>query len=655
LYLSDFIHKQDEYNKQQELEMSLNVWNAMRDYIVRLVESVDGLKVLVLDESTAEMVSLVLGKREAAAREVYLFERLERLEQRQALPHLKALVFVRPTAQNFALLCRELEEPTLQRYGQYHLFFSNLTRDADLKRLAEADARGRRLVEQVHEYYLDLAALSPELFVLPRGPPGGGGDELAWAHAGQAREQQAALVERCVAGLSACVLALRKKPFLRFQRGSEACQQIAQELARRFADPTLKALFDTQRPDQPVLLVLDRRADPVTPLLHQWTYLAMIHELIGIQANLVRLPADDAGGGSSSSSGGGGAGTTSTAMGGDVSSAGNAANGRVVVLSPEQDSFLAAQAHANFGEVCEAFAQLRREYQAREERLRAMRAAPQEEQLARLREFVESDYAEHARFTQQFAQHARILDALNQEVVRRRLMDVSELEQAIATRDDHMEHLRRLQAMLEDPAHPPLRDKLKLCLLYAVRYESHPANQLPLLTQRLLQLGAPPEQIRLLSSILRYAGHAHRVGELFGQTGLLAYSRSFLRRATSSGIGAGSGEEHNLLAHRPFLCSLLEDLREGRLSAQDFPWVGPAPIVPEQQQPRDIIIFIVGGVTLEEARFVHDLNLQAAAAAAAASTSSVRAGSSSSLQVRVLLGGSCLLNSSLFLRELAKI
>jgi len=39
----------------------------------------------------------------------------------------------------------------------------------------------------------------------------------------------------------------------------------------------------------PVLLILDRRNDPVTPLLSQWTYQAMVHELLGIQNGRVDL------------------------------------------------------------------------------------------------------------------------------------------------------------------------------------------------------------------------------------------------------------------------------------------------------------------------------------------------------------------------------
>lgn len=39
----------------------------------------------------------------------------------------------------------------------------------------------------------------------------------------------------------------------------------------------------------PLLLILDRRNDPITPLLSQWTYQAMVHELLGIHNGRVNL------------------------------------------------------------------------------------------------------------------------------------------------------------------------------------------------------------------------------------------------------------------------------------------------------------------------------------------------------------------------------
>lgn len=49
-------------------------------------------------------------------------------------------------------------------------------------------------------------------------------------------------------------------------------------------------IFDFRRVDTPpILLIIDRRDDPVTPLLTQWTYQAMVHELLGIRSGRVDL------------------------------------------------------------------------------------------------------------------------------------------------------------------------------------------------------------------------------------------------------------------------------------------------------------------------------------------------------------------------------
>jgi len=42
-----------------------------------------------------------------------------------------------------------------------------------------------------------------------------------------------------------------------------------------------------------MLLILDRVEDPITPLLNQWTYQAMLHELVGIKNNKISLVGED--------------------------------------------------------------------------------------------------------------------------------------------------------------------------------------------------------------------------------------------------------------------------------------------------------------------------------------------------------------------------
>jgi vacuolar protein sorting-associated protein 45 len=49
----------------------------------------------------------------------------------------------------------------------------------------------------------------------------------------------------------------------------------------------LKNDFDTN--SRCVLLITERKEDPVTPLLNQWNYQAMLHELIGLENNRIMI------------------------------------------------------------------------------------------------------------------------------------------------------------------------------------------------------------------------------------------------------------------------------------------------------------------------------------------------------------------------------
>lgn len=84
------------------------------------------------------------------------------------------------------------------------------------------------------------------------------------------------------------LLSLKKKPVIRYERMSPQAKKLGQDLLYQMsAEPQLFDFRPTSVP--PLLLILDRRNDPVTPLLSQWTYQAMVHELIGIINGRVSL------------------------------------------------------------------------------------------------------------------------------------------------------------------------------------------------------------------------------------------------------------------------------------------------------------------------------------------------------------------------------
>lgn len=142
---------------------------------------------------------------------------------------------------------------------------------------------------------------------------------------------------RSVEGLTSVLLSLKLNPVIRYRAGSIP----AQALAKQMYEQTTKesSLFDFRNPENgtapPLLLILDRRDDPVTPLLHQWTYQAMVHELLTIKNNRVDLSAIP---------------TVPKDF-------------KEVVLSGDQDDFYAKNMNANFGEIGATIKNLMEEFQ----------------------------------------------------------------------------------------------------------------------------------------------------------------------------------------------------------------------------------------------------------------------------------------------------
>lgn len=75
-------------------------------------------------------------------------------------------------------------------------------------------------------------------------------------------------LNRVMQGLSSTLLALKRAPLIRYQNSSEMAHRLAERVRQLMAKES--ALFDFRSTgSQPVLLILDRREDAVTPLLNQ--------------------------------------------------------------------------------------------------------------------------------------------------------------------------------------------------------------------------------------------------------------------------------------------------------------------------------------------------------------------------------------------------
>ena len=79
------------------------------------------------------------------------------------------------------------------------------------------------------------------------------------------------VLTRTVQGLTSALLSLKKCPVIRYQNNSEMAKRMAENVRQVISKEA--ALFDFRQADRaPLLVILDRKDDAVTPLLNQWTY-----------------------------------------------------------------------------------------------------------------------------------------------------------------------------------------------------------------------------------------------------------------------------------------------------------------------------------------------------------------------------------------------
>ncbi|KAK4218130.1 Sec1-like protein [Rhypophila decipiens] len=541
------------------------------------------MKILLLDRETVPFVSTAVTQSALLNHEVYLTDRLDNLN-REKMRHLRCLCFLRPHPNTISLLIDELRDP---KYGEYHLFFSNIIKKSTLERLAEAD--DHEVVTVVQEHFLDYVVINPDLFSLNMSAP----SHRLWA--GNPDTWNADSLQRASEGIIAVLLSLKKKPLIRYQRNSPVAKKLASEV--RYCITQEDQLFDFRKVDTPpILLILDRREDPITPLLTQWTYQAMVHHHLGIHNGRVDL-----------------------GTGPDVRP-----ELKEIVLSQDQDPFFKKNMYLNFGDLGGNIKDYVEQYQSKTKNNANL------ESIADMKRFIE-EYPEFRKLSGNVSKHVALVSELSRRLDAENLLEVSELEQSIACNDNHNADLKSLQRLITSPTVTP-DNKVALVALYAIRYEKNPSNALPMLIGLLSTAGGVSTRAAdRVSKLLSYhsslqqstAAGAGGIADLFEST---------------AGIFGGAGNrfkglkgvENVYTQHSPLLETTLQNLIKGKLKEGSYPFIEGGGTT--RDKPQDIVVFIVGGATYEEAKMVAGIN-------------------ASSPGVRIVLGGTTVHNARTFMDE----
>ena len=406
----------------------MDVVQAVSGYVTKMVSAGDNtaggpsakMKILLLDRDTVPIVSTAITQSALLSHEVFLIDRLDNAD-REKMRHLRCLCFVRPSPDSIQFLIDELREP---KYGEYHLYFSNVVKKSALERLAEAD--DHEVVKAVQEHFADFVVINPDLFSLDLSLP----QNRVWSTTSDMWNTDS--LQRTTEGILAVLLALKKKPLIRYTKSSLLTKKLATEV--RYHMTQEEQLFDFRKVDTPpILLILDRREDAVTPLLTQWTYQAMVHQLFGIKNGRVDLS--------------------------DVPNVNPEL--KEIVLSQDQDPFFKKNMYLNFGDLGSNVKDYVVQFQSKHKNNENL------ESISDMKRFVE-EYPEFRKLSGNVSKHVHLISELSRRVGEENLLEVSECEQSLACNDNHAADLK-----VSPPLFPPLPARRLTCD-YLDGAEAHP-------------------------------------------------------------------------------------------------------------------------------------------------------------------------------------
>eukprot|EP00297_Palpitomonas_bilix_P002289 CAMPEP_0113915916 /NCGR_PEP_ID=MMETSP0780_2-20120614/31605_1 /TAXON_ID=652834 /ORGANISM="Palpitomonas bilix" /LENGTH=773 /DNA_ID=CAMNT_0000914753 /DNA_START=154 /DNA_END=2477 /DNA_ORIENTATION=+ /assembly_acc=CAM_ASM_000599 len=254
-------------------------------------------KILIRDERSTAILSPLLTLSELRKNGVTLH--LDIRANRMEVPDTPAVYFVEPTKKNIDIIVEDLSKKMYE--SAYIYFVSELSRDS-LEYFARmcfekgGDGAQQRVMKVSDN--LDFISLGDEVFTLMRPKR-----SFAFLRDSSAKDTEIERGLKSISdGLFNVMAAMGTIPLIRTTKGmaahavGEMLSKALKEHKNRHADGGLFSRRHTAKTGgggaRPVLCIVEREVDLLTPVMHSWKYHPLIHDLLGMKLNKVELVED---------------------------------------------------------------------------------------------------------------------------------------------------------------------------------------------------------------------------------------------------------------------------------------------------------------------------------------------------------------------------
>uniref|UniRef100_A0A8C5QG79 Syntaxin binding protein 3 n=1 Tax=Leptobrachium leishanense TaxID=445787 RepID=A0A8C5QG79_9ANUR len=259
------------------------VWQRIKSEILDDCRKADEWKILLLDNFTTKLLTSCCKMTDLLQEGITVVEDLFKI--RQPVPDMKAIYFISPTEKSIDCVVNDFNNKSSIKYKAAYVYFTDVCPDNLFSKLKTCQPK---TIKRCKEINISFFPKESQVFLLTIP------DAFHLLYAPDKADDRESVIESIAQQIVTLCATLEENPGVRYKRepldNAETLANLVEEKLVQFYRMDEKDPFKIKSHSQ--LLILDRGFDPVSTVLHELTYQAMIYDLLPIEDDIYRYGAD---------------------------------------------------------------------------------------------------------------------------------------------------------------------------------------------------------------------------------------------------------------------------------------------------------------------------------------------------------------------------
>ncbi|XP_063282180.1 syntaxin-binding protein 3 [Pelobates fuscus] len=258
------------------------VWQRIKTEILGDCRKPDEWKILILDFFTTKLLTSCCKMTDLLGEGITVVEDL--YKKRQPVVEMKAIYFITPTEKSIDCLVNDFKNKP-SKYKAAYIYFSDVCPDSLFAKLKTCQPKS---IKRCKEINISFFPKESQVFLL--NIP----DAFYLLYSPHKEDDKESVLESMAQQIVTLCATLDENPGVRYKKDSldnaENLANLVEEKLVWYYRMDEKDQFKIKTPSQ--LLILDRGFDPVSTVLHELTYQAMIYDLLTVEDDIYKYGAD---------------------------------------------------------------------------------------------------------------------------------------------------------------------------------------------------------------------------------------------------------------------------------------------------------------------------------------------------------------------------